>query len=99
MEYFSLGDIIGYTGAVLLVIRFLPVFYLELKNIRKKELKSVHPFFIIIELASSVLMFSSAFMLWKFPFMIANGFTIIAYIVLIIIQIIKRKINNQTPSK
>ena len=89
INYFSLGDIIGYLGVILLMARFIPVMIKEIKNIKDLKYRSIEPFFIIIETVSCSLMAISAYMRMAMPFIIANSFTFVCYILLSSIHIIK----------
>ena len=89
LDYFSPDDIIGYIGVFLLMARFIPVMIKEIKNLKNLNYKTIEPIFIAIEATSSTFMMTSAIMKNSMPFIMANAFTVLSYIVLSNIYIVK----------
>ena len=95
LDYFSPDDIIGYIGVFLLMARFIPVMIKEFKNLKNLSYKTIEPIFIAIEATSSTFMMTSAIMKNSMPFIIANAFTVLSYIVLSNIYIVKCILKNR----
>ena len=89
-ELFKLSDIIGYIGVIFLIIRFIPPIISEIKNIRNTTFKTLDVWFIGLETMASIFLLTSAIIFNVYPFIIANGCSILFYIIILCIQCIKR---------
>ena len=83
---FTMENILGYIGLVFLTLRFVPPILLEIKYIRKKDYRTIHPIFILLESIASIFLLISAVISGLYPFILTNLIALLFYIILISIH-------------
>ena len=93
----QIGHILGYAGATVLFLRFVPLLYEQIVHPREINL-----YFLYLEMLASILCGLSAILLGAFPLFIANSMSCICVLIVLIrqykIRINKRK-NLKTQNK
>ena len=91
------GHVLGYIGATILFVRFIPLLYDQFANPREINL-----YFLYLELLASIACGTSAIFLNAFPLFIANSLSALCVIGILIGQIkirVKKKKNLKTQNK
>lgn len=83
-------EIIGYIGAALLSLSFIPQVYMSFKQ---KEFGNLSPMFIFLNISASGLLLAYAIINFYLPILIANGVVLLCNLLLVLGAIIYRNHN------
>ena len=79
-------NILGYIGATLLSIRFIPIIYNQVKT----DKKLFNDWFCLLEILSCIFLGSSAYMYLAYPFIICNTIALISTVTVMLIYYLKK---------
>tara|TARA_Y100000389_G_C17150445_1_gene359351 strand:- start:6 stop:554 length:549 start_codon:yes stop_codon:yes gene_type:complete len=93
----QVGHILGYGGALVLFLRFIPLLYEQITKPREINL-----YFLYLEMLASILCGLSAILLEAFPLFVANALSCLCVLIVLVIQYrirINKKKNLKTQNK